>query len=289
MSSRRRLFALLSAVAAVSSLLVGSSASGAGPGTRLGGIFYPDSSSNCPDSTWLQISSADNRSTVPRRGVITSYRLQLGAAAPANVGFRLGRPDGANWQIVAAPALVAGVANAVVERRVRIRALPGDVLGAYYGAGASPDCGHNEAGYSYLGQNGNITTGALSPNFSGGGFRFSVDATLEPDADRDGFGDITQDGCPIDRTRQGACDRRPPQTGISSVTPLHRTNRIVVRFFSTEPRSTFRCAVDGPGMRACTSPFTVRVAPGRHVVGVQATDRWGNTDRTPAVAVVRVN
>ncbi len=288
MPTRRRQFALLTALAAVSTLLVGGSASGAGPGTRVGQIFYPQSSSNCPDSTWLQVSSVDNVSTIPRRGVLTSYRMQLGAEAPANVAFRLGRPDGGNFNIVAATPLVPGVANEVVERRIRIRARAGDLIGAYYGAGASPDCGRSEAGYGYRGANGNVTTGALPGDFTGGNFRFSVSATLEPDADNDGFGDITQDGCPIDRTRQGACDRRPPQTGISSVTALHRTNRIVVRFFSTEARSTFRCAVDGPGMRACTSPFVVRVAPGRHVVGVQATDRWGNTDRTPAVAVVRV-
>jgi hypothetical protein len=214
--------------------------------------------------------------------------MQLGAAAPADVSFRLGRPDGADFRIVAATPLVPGVANEVVERRIRIRALPGDVIGAYYGAGASPDCGRSEGGFAYRGATGNVTSGVLPGNFTGGGFRFSVSATLEPDADRDGFGDITQDDCPIDRTRQGACDRRPPQTGISSATPVHRTNRIVVRFFSTEPGSTFRCAVDGPGMRPCTSPFVVRVAPGRHVIGVQATDRWGNTDRTPAVAAVRV-
>ncbi len=283
-----RLLVLSVAVTSLVAVLVDSSASGAGPGTQVGQIFYPDSSSNCPDSTWLQVASANGISRIPRRGVITSYRMQLGAEAPSHVAFRLGRPDGANWRVVAATPLVPAVANQVVDRRVRIRALAGDVLGTYYGAGASPDCGRSEGGFSYLGQSGNVTGGQLAPNFNGGGFRFSVAATLEPDADRDGFGDITQDDCPTDRTRQGACDRRPPQTGISSVNADHRNNRIVVRFSSSEPGSTFRCALDGPGMRACTSPWVVRVAPGRHVVGVQAADRSGNVDRTPAVASVRV-
>ena len=189
---------------------------------------------------------------------------------------------------MAATPLVPVSANQVVEQPIRIQAEPGDVVGAYYGAGTSPDCGRTETGFSYQGAPGDVTTGVLPATLAGSNFRFSVEATLEPDADRDGFGDVTQDDCPTDGTRQGACDRKPPQTGITSVTAQHRTNRIVVRFTATEAGSTFRCALDGPAMRSCTSPWKVRVAPGRHVVGVQATDRSGNVDRTPAVASVRV-
>jgi hypothetical protein len=287
MSARRRRLLVLAAAAAATAL-VGGGAVGVGPGAGVGLIFYPQASSNCPDSTWLQVASVDGVSTIPSRGVLTSYRMQMGAEAPATVAFRLGRLEGADWRVVAATPLISSTANEVVEQPMRVEAEPGDVIGAYYGAGASPDCGRSEAGFNYLGGNGNVTGGTLAPAFSGGGFRFSVEATLEPDADLDGFGDVTQDDCPTDRTRQGACDRRPPQTGITSVTPKHRTNRIVVRFTANEPGSTFRCALDGPRMRSCTSPWVVRVAPGQHVVGVQATDRSGNVDRTPAVASVRV-
>ena len=37
-----------------------------------------------------------------------------------------------------------------------------------------------------------------------------VQATIEPDADNDGFGDETQDQCPTQKTTQGACDTAPP-------------------------------------------------------------------------------
>ena len=37
-----------------------------------------------------------------------------------------------------------------------------------------------------------------------------VAATIEPDADSDGFGDETQDQCPSQATTQGACDTTPP-------------------------------------------------------------------------------
>ncbi len=287
MFARRRPLLVLAAAGAVTAVISGG-AVGVGAGTHVGTIFYPEPSSNCPDTTWLQVASLDDVSTVPERGVLTSYRMQMGAEAPATVAFRLGRPDGEAWRVVAATPLVPSSANQVVEQEMRVPARPGDVVGAYYGPGASPDCGRSQAGFNYQGASGNVTDGTFTPTFSGGNFRFSVEATLEPDADRDGFGDVTQDDCPTDGTRQGVCDRKPPQTGITSVTAQHRTNRIVVRFTATEAGSTFRCALDGPAMRSCTSPWKVRVAPGRHVVGVQATDRSGNVDRTPAVASVRV-
>jgi hypothetical protein len=42
-----------------------------------------------------------------------------------------------------------------------------------------------------------------------------VAATIEPDADGDGFGDETQDKCPRQKTTQGACDDTKP--GVSGV------------------------------------------------------------------------
>ena len=37
-----------------------------------------------------------------------------------------------------------------------------------------------------------------------------VQATIEPDADNDGFGDETQDQCPTQAATQGPCDTTPP-------------------------------------------------------------------------------
>ena len=45
-----------------------------------------------------------------------------------------------------------------------------------------------------------------------------VAATIEPDADGDGFGDETQDQCPTQATTQGACDVTPPGVSGFSVT-----------------------------------------------------------------------
>lgn len=64
------------------------------------------------------------------------------------------------------------------------------------------------------------------PLANGGGARGSVQstgellvaATIEPDADRDGFGDETQDLCPLQTTTQGACDLTPPAITAIAVT-----------------------------------------------------------------------
>lgn len=44
-----------------------------------------------------------------------------------------------------------------------------------------------------------------SSGIAGGGAEVQVQAILEPDADRDGFGDETQDLCPTDASTQGLC------------------------------------------------------------------------------------
>ena len=51
--------------------------------------------------------------------------------------------------------------------------------------------------------------------------RVSVAATVESDADKDGFGDDTQDACPTDATRQDPCpastaDKRAPSLALKS-------------------------------------------------------------------------
>jgi hypothetical protein len=40
-----------------------------------------------------------------------------------------------------------------------------------------------------------------------------VQVTLEPDADHDGYGDLTQDKCPTDPKHQDACPKPPPSGG----------------------------------------------------------------------------
>ena len=88
-------------------------------------------------------------------------------------------------------------------------------------------------------------------------------------------------------------DTTAPQTTITK----HPKARVVTRrargtvtfgFKSSEAGSHFACKLDGQSFRPCTAPKTYRLKPGRHTFRVQAIDRAGNKDDTPAKFVVRV-
>jgi Hypothetical glycosyl hydrolase family 15/Bacterial Ig-like domain len=86
----------------------------------------------------------------------------------------------------------------------------------------------------------------------------------------------------------------PPETEITDGPDnLTKDTRATFGFTATEPGSTFECRVeskskngkgkkDSTNFAPCTSPFTVKVKPGKHEFHVRATDQAGNTDPSPA-------
>jgi hypothetical protein len=91
-------------------------------------------------------------------------------------------------------------------------------------------------------------------------------------------------------------DTQPPNTKITDtdVTVRRSGGRIVVRFTSTEPNSTFRCKLTlnrggKAGYDACRSPQRFRkLDPGRYRFRVKAVDAAGNVDPTPAKRRFRI-
>ena len=82
----------------------------------------------------------------------------------------------------------------------------------------------------------------------------------------------------------GAVDSIPPETSIDSG-PSDTVNEgsASFAFSSTEPDSTFECALDGASFSGCTSPKDYTgLSDGSHTFQVRATDSAGNTDATPA-------
>ncbi len=67
----------------------------------------------------------------------------------------------------------------------------------------------------------------------------------------------------------------------------HR-RRVVFRFASSEPGSSFRCKLDRRPYRPCVSPRAYSVALGRHAVRIFAIDAAGNPDPSPALFRFRV-
>jgi len=80
-----------------------------------------------------------------------------------------------------------------------------------------------------------------------------------------------------------AQDATPPDTTITSG-PTGLTSSSDPSFtFSSEPRASFECRLDGGSWDACSSPRAYSdLADGAHTFSVRATDLAGNTDPTPA-------
>jgi hypothetical protein len=90
--------------------------------------------------------------------------------------------------------------------------------------------------------------------------------------------------------RSFSVDTIPPQTTITAG-PTGKTTNGTPRFAfrSNEAGSTFRCRLDGRRWVGCGSPKQYgRLPVGRHVFDVQASDRLGNRDPSPARRPFRV-
>jgi len=92
------------------------------------------------------------------------------------------------------------------------------------------------------------------------------------------------DGIRYASTRQSPSDTTPPETTIASG-PEELGNDATPTFEleSSEPGSTFVCALDDAPAVPCVSPFTTAaLEDGEHRLSVTATDAAGNADPTPA-------
>ena len=285
---------LAAGVALALALAVPTSASAA---IKLGSTFTAISS--CVyDNTYVQASSAGNPYAAPSDGVITSWAHHAGASPPS-LRFKVVRPlGGASFALVGESDSTAQTAFVLNEFPTRIPVHSGDIVGLYFGGIASYNC------LTYTGLIGDVLWYVLGDVQSGnttfeasGNFKLDVSAQFEFDADRDGFGDETQDQCPTDASTQGACpsppnptypgliaDNDPPETTITKRAP-HKSHRRAVRFkfHSDEPGSTFECKLDRRRWRRCSSPKRVRhLRKGRHKFRVRARDPAGNVDPSPA-------
>ena len=111
------------------------------------------------------------------------------------------------------------------------------------------------------------TVGDVPPGVTGvfvdaGEGRIPVSATLEPDADRDGFGDETQDECPRSAALQIAC----PVVVVDSLTLARRRAAIVyVATSSVAPVRIVAVVPIGRGKKVRLKAGPKRVPPGRLV------------------------
>jgi hypothetical protein len=131
-----------------------------------------------------------------------------------------------------------------------------------------------------------VSAGTLSSS-PPGSYRPNISAVLEPDADGDGFGDVSQDACPRSALSQVACP--DPETSITKRPKRFRDNpKVKITFASTIPGSGFQCSTDGRKFRRCSSPFKKKLGVGTHVIRIRAISPAGIKDPKPSKVRVTI-
>lgn len=257
------------------------------PNTTTGGGSLTWGLASLPPS-----STAAGGLTSPIDGVIVRWRIRVGDTHTTAVALRVTRPGNSDTRTGAGTsATVTPALDATSEFATRLPVQQGDGLGLDIPAGQirashGPVLNARIIFWSPPLQDGEAPRANTNDILD----ELLINADVEPDADDDGFGDETQDGCPDNPvTQQPPCDTSPPETSITKQ-PKDKTRKksATFEFTSSEPGSTFECSLDGAAFAPCSSPHALRVKRGKHFFAVRAKDAAGNTDGSPATASWKV-
>jgi hypothetical protein len=177
---------------------------GASAATTLGETFAPALDSSCnggPDSEAVQIHRASGPSyAAPSAGVLTSWSFQSSNTQSTTLTLRVFHPTGTPQEFTpiadGGPQQTIAASSGVHTFPVTIPVETGDLIGirGTDGACASSTLSTGDVYDSHFGPAHDIGTPAI---YSEGFERiFDIAASLEPDCDKDGLGDETQDPNP---------------------------------------------------------------------------------------------
>lgn len=266
----------------------------AGAATTVGSDLAPAAgiAGGCGSTTCTLVHRSPGVAQAPTDGVVVRWRIKVGSGSPAQpVSLRVVRGvDAGTTGIASGPPEAVPSTPGVYTFAARIPIAAGDFIGIdCCPAGATGTYMSADAGGLTEVWNTRLADGESRDNSGSYGFELLVNADVEPDADRDGYGDETQDLCPTDPTTQGLCpvttgvDVDPPQTTITK-RPKDESAKETAKykFSSDEDGSTFECKIDKKPFKPCTSPKKFRVKDGKHKFLVRAIDAAGNPDPTAA-------
>jgi hypothetical protein len=235
----------------------------------------------------------------PADGVITSWSYQAGPFPEGTLKLKMFRPLGGNdYQAVGAdqPRTVSG--GALNTFATRIPVLQGDKIGIHAeNMPVSSNASSAKNSTAFFG--GDLAAGSAATfNPSGStGRRTDFSAVLEADADGDGYGDTSQDACPTSASTVGPCflasaPGSPPNTKLTKkpkaeVKTKKAKAKVKVRFASDPAGASFQCKLDKGKFKACKSPQSYKLKPGKHKIAVRAV-KAGLTDPTPAEVAFKV-
>lgn len=184
----------------------------------------PNTASTTPPSTFFQATESGLQGIhyrFPSAGVVTGLTIRLGDTVTPGDTVRVDvfRPlGGDNYRLAGASALIpiVGTPGSLFSSATRVSVMAGDLLGitlsvtfgtkGYWQPVGADSTDHVSQKMPPVAVGDAILGGAT---FSGA--YVNAAATVEPDADNDGFGDETQDRCPSDASTVGFCpDRAAP-------------------------------------------------------------------------------
>ncbi|MGZ5362143.1 MAG: calcium-binding protein [Solirubrobacterales bacterium] len=184
----------LAVVVAVTALIAPPGSAGAV--TQIGETFQP--TDNCSPRTRLQSGSPGGKYAAPFAGVITSWSFQSSSAAGGSpVKLKVGRRAGGDDFAIVGESETESIPDldALNTFPVRIPVSTGDVIGLYTAPASVFYCARPATGHVvHQGAFGeDVALGAPVPFSPVNDLQLDVSAALEPDCDKDGLGDETQD------------------------------------------------------------------------------------------------
>jgi hypothetical protein len=198
-ASRLRKSFVLAVAVAVAQIAAPASSSAA---TQIGHTFLP--TGVCTSHpTFLQA-----QYSAPSDGVITSFAFQGDALSAPQLKFKVARlVSGSTYSIVGESGVVSPATSTLNQFPVRIPVKAGDLIGEYLVTDGG--CDQPNASFTELYYVGDLAPGAQA-SFGSNAYQMDLSASLEPDADHDGYGDETQDQCPTDASTHGPCPSSTP-------------------------------------------------------------------------------
>lgn len=228
---RKTQAALMAAVAMAIALIAVPAASAA---TEIGDPCLGDHASSYSAATLFQISAPESPfpQASPSDGVVTKWRTTISLLDPMFEALRvvhITEPQKA-LLVGESPQETLAPGTNVFNTRIPIKA--GDRLGLFtFWKGGVPYCTASSMADVVGGFEGNVAAGStVGFGEFPGEFRVPITAVIEPDADRDGYGDETQDKCPQGAEFHDAC----PAIGLE-VVPIVNKGSVVVLVVADHP------------------------------------------------------
>jgi hypothetical protein len=160
-----------------------------------------------PVTQFQRTVTSGNSYVSPIGGIVTSWGIdRTGEVSNGMAALTIGKVTGLlGWSIFATSQYSIVKGNVVTESPTRLPINAGDSIGFTHYNSAPRFCGGFAAGDIVEYDGDNVNTGDTYIGAEAVGYRSPVWATVEPDADKDGYGDESQDKCPQSAALQSPC------------------------------------------------------------------------------------